>query len=104
MTATQRLRPYGRDMIRHYRRLRSLPEDHRRHREQKQRHLDLVRRDPGPDPDAALLRAITDDGVVVVREFVPREVADKMAADVRPTMETIAATATTDPCARAATT
>jgi Phytanoyl-CoA dioxygenase (PhyH) len=90
-SVTRWLRPLGGKAIRHYRRLRNLPEDHRRYRENKRHHLELLPSEPGPGPDPKLLHTIHQDGVAVVREFVPREVAEAMAAELRATMEVIAA-------------
>lgn len=86
-----RLRPVGREVVRRYRAVRRLPEDRRRHRELKRRHLAQLRDPPGPEPDPGLLQALANDGVAVIRGFVSSALAAEMAAEVRPTMEAIAA-------------
>jgi hypothetical protein len=84
------LRPYARTAIGRYRRLRNLQKDRRTYVENKRRHWELYQPDARQSHDPELLNSIIEDGVVVVREFLPRDVVERIAGELRATMEAIA--------------
>jgi hypothetical protein len=86
----KRLRPYARAVVVRSREYRRLPHDYRSYLDHKRRHVDLLRPDAGGAGDPELLSALVEDGVVVVRELVPRDVAERIASEVRPTIEAVA--------------
>jgi Phytanoyl-CoA dioxygenase (PhyH) len=84
------LRPYGQAVIRCYREYRRLPRNYRSYAANKRRHLELYRPDTSCGRDPELLRSIDEDGVAIVREFLPRDVAERIAGEVRPSIDAVA--------------
>jgi Phytanoyl-CoA dioxygenase (PhyH) len=83
-------RPYARAVVGRYREYRRLPQNHRAFLEHKRQHLELLQPDPLRADDPDLVRALVDEGAVVIREFVPPGVVERIAREVRPTMEAVA--------------
>ena len=84
------LRPDGRAVLRRYRQYRRLARNYRSYAGNKRRHLELSQPDTRRAGDPELLGSIVEDGVAVVREFLPMDVAEQIAREVRPSIEAVA--------------
>jgi hypothetical protein len=67
--------------LRHYRQMAT---SRLRHHRNKQRHLRLYEPDISRAPDRDMLASFVEDGVVVVRDVLPKDVVEQIRAEVRP--------------------
>ena len=61
-----------------------------RHHRNKQRHLRLYEPDISRAPDRDTLASFVEDGAVVVRDFLPRDVVKQIVAEILPSVEAVA--------------
>lgn len=81
------IRHYGGMVVGPYRRL---TEPRRWYADKKRRHLELCTPDATRAPDPELMASIIEDGVAIIREFLPRNVVQRITGDVRPSIEAVA--------------
>ena len=87
----RRLRSYGRSVTSRHRGYGEPATRRYRYHQNKRRHLRLYEPDAGRAPDRDVLTTIAKDGVAVIREFLPADVAKQIEAEVRPSLEALAA-------------